>query len=241
MQSQVETGRRNSMRRVFIALLLAGCTLAAGPRTSAYADDVNQNPECQRMWMQLAGPVVQRMMYFVQAGDQYPLLPNGRPSVGSFPAPYPWAPAIYGPGGPGYGFAGAYAANGVRSLGLTGAPGYPFATFTPPGGTPLTLPFVANQVVQGAGGIGAVGAGDLIGLADVRQSQIGNVLGAIDVRNNIVGTRLAAADFNLNYAGYPMAQAVNYREVLEGLDFHVRNACPRAPAEDNGSNGSSRP
>ena len=75
---------------------------------------------------------------------------------------------------------------------------------------------MANQVVQGAGGIGAVGPGDLIALPGLRLVEAGNVTSAIDVRNNIVGTRLAAADFNLNYAGYPMAQAVNYREVLEG-------------------------
>lgn len=229
------------MRRIFIALLLGCCTLVAGPHAPAYADDdaVNQNPDCQRMWMHLAGPVVQRMMWYVQAADQYPMMPNGRPPMGPTPygSAYPWAPAVYGPGGPGYGFLGGYAANGVRGLGLTSAPGYPFAPFTPPGGTPLSLPYVANQVVTGAGGIGAVAPGDLIGLADTRQSLAGNVIGAIDVRNNIVGTRLAAADFNLNYAGYPMAQAVNYREVLEGLDFHVRNACPRAPAEDSTSNG----
>ena len=51
---------------------------------------------------------------------------------------------------------------------------------------------------------------------------------------------LAAAEFNLNYASYPMTQAVNYREVLEGLDFFVRNACPRAPSEDGGNNSADR-
>jgi hypothetical protein len=227
------------LQRFWFVFLVAASAVLARPTDVAHAEEIpiNQAPECQRMWMQLAGPVTQRMLYYVQAADQYPMLPNGRPSVGTFPAPYPWAPAIYGPGGPGYNFAGGYGAYGARSIALTGAPGYPGPVFTPPGGTPLSLPFVANQVVNAAGGIGAVPAGDLIGLAEVRQSQAANVLFAADVRNNIVGTRLAAADFNLNYAGYPMAQAVNYREVLEGLDFYVRNACPRAPAEDNGSNG----
>ena len=35
-----------------------------------------------------------------------------------------------------------------------------------------------------------------------------------------------------------MSQAVNYREVLEGLDFYVRNMCPRAVPEDSSRNGS---
>ncbi len=226
------------MQRVFVALLLLASITAARPLAVAYADDVNQNPECQRLWWQLAGPVVQRMLYYVQAADQYPMLPNGRPPVGNGPLPaYPWAPGIYGPGGPGYSFAGAYALNGMRGVALTSTPFYPASATTLPGGTPLSVPFVANQVATAAGGVGAVAPADLIALADVRQSQIGNVLSAIDVRNNVVANRLAAADFQLNYAAYPMAQAVNYREVLEGLDFHVRNVCPRAPAED--ANGSS--
>jgi hypothetical protein len=227
------------LKRFLLGFFVAASAVLGRPTDVAHADDIpiNQAPECQRMWMQLAGPVAQRMLYYVQAADQYPLLPNGRPSVGTFPAPYPWAPAIYGPGGPGYNFVGGYAAYGARNYALTSAPGYPGPVLTPPGGTPLSVPFVANQVVNAAGGIGAVAPGDLIGLADVRQAMAGNVISAVDVRNNIVGTRLAAADFNLNYAGYPMAQAVNYREVLEGLDFYVRNACPRAPTEDNGGSG----
>jgi hypothetical protein len=229
-----------SLRRVVPAVLLAAGGALFQPAMPTHADDVNQNPECQRLWMELAGPVVQRMMYYVQAADQYPMMPNGRPMVGGGPGfpGYPWAPGVYAPYGPGYNFLGGYAAHGIRNVALTSAPLYPLSGATLPGGTPLSLPFVANQVATAAGGIGAVAPGDLIGLADVRQSQVGNVLGAIDVRNNIVGNRLAAADFNLNYAGYPMAQAVNYREVLEGLDFHVRNVCPRAiPDDSNGSGG----
>lgn len=228
------------MQRVLIALLLLVGAAWVRPAPVAHADDVSQNPECQRLWMELAGPVVQRMMYYVQAADQYPMMPNGRPMVGGGPGfpGYPWAPGVYAPYGPGYNFLGGYAANGIRNVALTSAPFYPLSAATLPGGTPLSVPFVANQVATAAGGIAAVPPGDLIGLADIRQSQIGNLLGAIDIRNNIIASRLAAADFNLNYAGYPMAQAVNYREVLEGLDFHVRNVCPRAPAEDSNGGGS---
>ena len=70
------------MRRVFIALLLAGCTLAARPahpgvrRRREPESRVPADVDAARR------PVVQRMMYFVQAGDQYPLLPNGRPLRG---------------------------------------------------------------------------------------------------------------------------------------------------------------
>ena len=213
--------------------------MLARPTDVAHADDIpiNQSPECQRMWMQLAGPVVQRMMYYVQAADQYPMLPNGRPSVGSFPGPYPWAPAIYGPGGPGYNFVGGYAAYGARSLASHQRTGLPWSRVHAAGRHPIVAALRGEPGRDAAGGIGAVAPGDLVGLGGLRLVEAGNVTSAVDVRNNIVGTRLAAADFNLNYAGYPMAQAVNYREVLEGLDFHVRNACPRAPTEDNGSNG----
>ena len=231
------------MRRALLALLLAATASVVAPRAPAYADDtaINQNPECQRLWMQLAGPVASRMMDYVRAADQYPILPNGRPTIqGAGVPPYPWAPNIWGPGGPGYNFVGGYAANGARGLGLTTAPFYPYSSVTPPGGTPLSLPYVANQVVTTAGGISAVGPGELVALSAVQQNQIGNVLTAVDVRNNLVGTRLSAADFNLNYAAYPMQQAVNYREVLEGLDFFVRNACPRTPSEDSGGNGADR-
>jgi hypothetical protein len=34
--------------------------------------------------------------------------------------------------------------------------------------------------------------------------------------------------FRILFPAYPVQQAVGYREVLEGLDFYVRNACPRA-------------
>jgi hypothetical protein len=178
------------------------------------------------MWAQLATPVAARMLQYVQQADMYPMLPNGRPPIGG-PA-YPWWPAVYAQPGPGYNLAGAYAGWGAQGVGLTTAWGYPYAQFTPPGGVPLSTPFVANQLVNQAGGIGAVAPGDLIGLAGLRQGLVGNVLGAIDTRQGIIGNRLAAADFNLNYAQYPLAQAVGYREVLEGLDFYVRNMCPAA-------------
>jgi hypothetical protein len=231
------------LRRALLILLVMAGALATQPASAAHAQDtgVNQNPDCQRLWMELAGPVVQRMMYYVQAADQYPMMPNGRPVVSGPPVGYPWSPQMYAPGGPGYNFVGNYGAFGARGLALTGVPGYPFNTVNPlPGGTPLSLPFVANQVVNTAGGLANVAPGDLIGLADSRLGLAGNVIGAVDVRNNIVGTRLGMAQFNMDYSAYPMTMAVNYREVLEGLDFHVRNACPRAPAEDsrNGSNRS---
>src|SRR5262245_61812380 len=135
------------LRRFWLVFAVAASAVLGRPTAVAHADDIpiNQAPECQRLWLQLAGPVAQRMLYYVQAADQYPMLPNGRPSVSSL-ALYPWAPAVYGPGGPGANFVGGYAAFGARNLALTGAPGYPGPVLAPPGGTPLSVPFVANQV-----------------------------------------------------------------------------------------------
>ncbi len=227
------------MRRIAMVLLL-GSTLLARP-AAAYADEITEHPECQQLWYQLAGPVVARMLWYVQAADQYPLLPNGRPPVSPYPyLAYPWAPAIFhGPGGPGWTFASLYALRGIQQYPLNAAVFGPFGGAPAPGGVPLAVPFVANQVVAAAGGLVGVAPGDLIGLADLRQAQVGNILAAIDTRQGIIGNRLAAAEFNLNYAAYPLAQAVNYREVLEGLDFWVRNACPRAVPERNGGGESS--
>ncbi|HLI27230.1 MAG TPA: hypothetical protein VKZ60_09175 [Chloroflexota bacterium] len=227
------------MRRFVVSLVAAVLALSPVASAGVRADEtaINENPECQRLWHQLADPVLARMLWYVNAADQYPILPNGRPPVGA----YPWGPAVWArPGGPSWFVANNYLPYGALNVGLTTAYGFPFAPFNPlVGATPLSTAFVAQQVAQAAGGLSAVGAGDLIALAGLRQSEIGNVFAAGSLREAVIGNRLAAAEFNLNYAGYPMAQAVNYREILEGLDFYVRNACPRAPAEDRngGDNG----
>jgi len=223
------------VQRIFIALLLVGCTLAMGPRPAAYADDVtiSSNPECQRMWDQLATPVAARMLAFVQAADQYPMLPNGRPSVGS--PSYPWGPGVFlAPGGvPGYG-GPYYGGAGIPGVLPNVVPGFPFPPVAGGMVPRLSVPLVTNQIVNAAGSIGQVAPPDLIALGGLRQALVANQQGVGNLYQAYVGTNLAAADFNLNYAGYPMAQAVNYREVLEGLDFYVRNMCPRAMPEDNG-------
>ena len=227
------------MRRLVLALLAAASILAVGPRPTAQADEISENPQCQRLWDQLATPVAMRMMQYVQAADAYPVQPNGRPPVGL----YPWAPAVYG--APGFAPAGGgaswqlyrgYLPYGLQNVRLTTAFGYPNALTLPSGGSPLSAAFVANQVIA-PNGLAAVAPGDLIGLAGLHQAEVGNLFAAAGTREAVVGNGLAAADFNLNYASYPMAQAVNYREVLEGLDFYVRNICPRAVPEDSGNGG----
>jgi hypothetical protein len=219
-------------------LLAVASVMAVGPRSIAYADDVAENPVCQRMWDQFATPVAMRMMAMVQAADQYPMMPNGRPTVGG---PYPWAPGVYGfrgfpppGGGASWQLYRAYLPYGVQNTRLTTAFGYPNALNLPAGGNPLSPAFVANQVIAPVG-LPAVAAGDLIGLSALHQAEIANLFTAAGTRETVIGNGLAAADFNLNYASYPLAQAVNYREVLEGLDFYIRGICPRAVPEDNGN------
>ncbi len=223
------------MRRLVLALLTALTATALGPRAPAHAADIADNPECQRLWDQLATPVAMRMLQYVQAADAYPVLPNGRPPVGL----YPWAPAVYGAPGfppPGAGFswrlAYGYLPYGFQNVRLTTAFGYPGPLNLPPGGTPLSPAFVANQIVGAAGGIAGVAPGDLISLAGLHQAELGNLFAAAGTREAVIGNGLTAAQFNLAYAAYPIQQAVGYREVLEGLDFYVRNICPRAIPED---------
>jgi hypothetical protein len=230
------------VRRIILALLAAASALALGPRTPASAQDINATPQCQQLWNQLATPVAMRMMAMVQAADQYPMLPNGRPPVG---APYPWAAGVYGQrgfpppgGGASWQLYRGYLPYGVQNVNLTTAFGYPGALNLPPGGNPFSPAFVGNQVIAVApGGLPGVVPADLIGVSALHQAEIANLFTAAGTREAVIGNGLAAADFNLNYAGYPMAQAVNYREVLEGLDFYVRNMCPRAVPEDNGNGG----
>ena len=229
------------MRRPVLALLVVSSVLTLGPRATAHADDIANNPQCQQLWDQLATPVATRMMQYVQAADAYPVQPNGRPPVGL----YPWAPAVYG--APGFAPAGGgaswqlyrgYLPYGLQNVRLTTAFGYPGALNLPPGGNPLSPAFVGQQVIANApGGLTGVAPPDLIGLSGLHQAEVANLFTAAGTREAVIGNGLTAADFNLTYAGYPMAQAVNYREVLEGLDFYVRNICPRAVPEDNGRGG----
>jgi len=233
------------LRRMAAALLVVAAGLVAAPAPHAYATDINESPECQAMWNQLATPVASRMLAFVQAADQYPLLPNGRPTVG--PPSYPWGPGVYlapggvpGYNGPYYGGAGipGVPPNVVPGFPFPqgpaiGIPGFPFGTVAGNNVPRLSVPLVTNQIVNAAGSIGQVAPPDLIALGALRQALVANQQGFANLYQSYVGTNLTAADFNLNYAGYPMAQAVNYREVLEGLDFYVRNMCPRAVPEDN--------
>jgi hypothetical protein len=230
------------MRRLILLALAAASLVALGPRTPAYADDIANNPQCQRLWDQLATPVAMRMMQYVQAADQYPLLPNGRPPVG---APYPWAPGVYGApgfpppgGGASWQLYRSYLPYGLQNVRLTTAFGYPGALNLPSGGNPFSPAFVGQQVVALApGGIPGVAPGDLISLSGLHQAEIANLFTAAGTREAVIGNGLSAAGFNLSYASYPLAQAVNYREVLEGLDFYVRNICPRAVPEDSSNGG----
>ena len=161
------------MRRIVLALLVAVSALGLAPRTPARAQEISANPQCQQLWDQLATPVATRMMAMVQAADQYPMLPNGRPPVG---APYPWAAGVYGAPGfppPGGGASWAlyrgYLPYGLQNARLTTAFGYPGALNLPGGGSPLSPAFVANQIIT-AGGLPAVAPPDLISLSGLHQT-----------------------------------------------------------------------
>jgi hypothetical protein len=100
------------MRRMILVPLVAVGAQAAMPG-SAYAD-INDNPECQRQFMALARPYVQRMLWFGSVSGNYRLTANGRYVVTG--GPY----SAYGPGN-GYGPRTPYGPNfgprGVFSFG----------------------------------------------------------------------------------------------------------------------------
>src|SRR5581483_8909104 len=89
------------MPRIGLALLVAGALALGRPHVTVYASDVNESPECQRMFQQLAEPLLQQLLWFTSMASQYPLTPQGRPVVTG------WPYSAYGPGN-GYGPASPY-------------------------------------------------------------------------------------------------------------------------------------
>jgi hypothetical protein len=192
-----------------LVLVLGGVWLRPPP---AHAADINDNPECQRQFEQLARPYFQRMLWFASQGVDYPTTANGRFVVTGWPysaygpgngygpgTPYgpnfgPWGAGSFGPGfgGPGgYG----YGPNGV------GGPAYQFAggiaaneaqdlTRYPQG---ITGVATANQIAALPGGLAALAPGDLIGLTGVREGVIGTTLGGIGVQQATIANRVGEA------------------------------------------------
>src|SRR5262249_43696988 len=146
LHEPAQQGREGRMGRFTTALLVVASILAFGPSPSAHATDINENPECQRMFQRYAQPYFDQMQWFGSVAPQYPLTPNGRPIMAG------WPYAGYGPGN-GYGPGSPYGPNfgpwGVNSFG----PG-----FGGPGGYGITPDGFGGPVYQGAGAYAALGA-----------------------------------------------------------------------------------
>ncbi len=194
------------------ALLVVVAGLVVGPAPHAYAGDISENPECQRMFQQTAQPYYEQMLANANAYNLYPIGPDGRPPI------YSWPTSAYGPGngygpgspygpafglwgfgsfGPGFGGPGGY---GIGPNGI-GGPAWQFAQMqagtgaaslnSSPGG--LTELPVASQLANAPGGLGALVPGDLIALAGTRQGLVGNVLGGSGLVQAIQANRIAEA------------------------------------------------
>jgi hypothetical protein len=214
------------MRRMVIALLLVAGALLWGPHAPAQAQELSQNPECQRRYEELARPYFEQMLWYARVASAYPLTPNGRPIVTGWPysaygpgngygpgTPYgpnfgPWGFGSFGPGfgGPGgYGF-GPYGIGGAPWLFANAIAGTGAATLAtlPPA---LGVSAVVAQLASAPGGLGALAAGDLIAAASLQQSLVGNVLSASSLAQSILANQIAAAGLRQAVIGNRIAAA----------------------------------
>jgi len=200
------------LRKTLAALLVAVAGLVAAPAPHAYAGDISDNPECQRLFQQTAQPYYDQMLANANAYLLYPIGPDGRPPIYSWPSSAygplngygpgsPYGPAFglwgFGSFGPGFGGPGGYGI-GPNSV---GGPAWQFAQTQAatgaaslnafPGG--LTEPAVASQLANAPGGLGALAPGDLIALAGTRQGLVGNVFGGSGLAQVIQANRIAEA------------------------------------------------
>jgi hypothetical protein len=206
------------MLRIGLAALVAGAVLLGGPRAPAHAADISDNPECQRQFRELADPVFQQMLWYANVYNQYPIGPDGRPPVYSWPSSAygplngygpgsPYGPAFglwgFGSFGPGFGGPGGYGI-GPNSI---GGPAWLFGrnqfansvaalNAAPPGLNFLSGATTANNLNPGFAGLGALGApgtGDLLTLAGLQQGEIGNALGGASLLQAVQANRIAEA------------------------------------------------
>src|SRR4051794_10242397 len=206
------------MPRIGLAFLLAGALALAGAHATVYATDVNESPECQRLFQQMAEPLLQQLLWFTGVASQYPLTPQGRPVVTGWPYSAYGPGNGYGPGsayGPAFGpwGAGAFAPGagtpalfGGGALGPGGS-GWQFARTqfatsragvngAPPGLTFLSVANGINAFGPGfplAGGLGAPGTADLIALSGLQQGEVGNALAAQGLALSAVGNAQGGA------------------------------------------------
>ncbi|HEY7063444.1 MAG TPA: hypothetical protein VII06_18340 [Chloroflexota bacterium] len=220
------------MSRLVVALVLAAAVGLGGPRATAHASDLNDTPECQQMFQQLARTPMQQMLWLSSTFSQYPLTPQGRPIVTG------WPYSAYGPGngyGPGSPYGPALGPWGIGAVGPGTAPPlfYGAGSLGPGGPTwqfarnqnlnslnnlataPAGLGFlaVANGIaaqppgLAPVGGIGGPGTGDLLGLAGLAQGEIGNVFTAQGYRQSAIGNIMSGADLMQSVVGNRLGAA----------------------------------
>ena len=199
------------MGRFTTALLVVASILAFGPSPTARATDINENPECQRMFQRYAQPYFDQLQWFGSVASQYPLTPNGRPIMTGWPyagygpgngygpgSPYgpnfgPWGLSSFGPGfgGPGgYGITpDGFGGPVYQGAGAYAAIGTAALAAYPPG---TSAPSVANSLALNPG-ISDLAPADLLALGGLRQSLVGNVQGAIGIQQAMIGNRISDA------------------------------------------------
>jgi hypothetical protein len=184
-----------------------GLPVAGAPLTAPAVAPVVFDPyaACQQSLAQAAYPIVNQMLWFTQVANAYPMTPNGRPYVGPAVS-YPGIGPLFGPGGGPYTqFANTL---GGASLASLYAASQPIVPFVPTNGNGEAAAVVAELT--------------------------GNVFNAAGLRLATQDTRLAAAEVNAGLTSFPREQAVNLKDVLEGLIFYRDIACTR-PEPPNGN------
>src|SRR5262249_21000476 len=183
----------------------------------------------------MAGPIMDRIFWYVSVADAFPVTPAGRPYLGPGPVgAYPGFQGIVAaPGGPGWALANGYGATNLAQFGLTNA-------MT---GGALSVPAVTQAFISATpGGVPNLGTANLATLAPLQQGLAGNALAAISTRESMIGNRLSAAGLWTTLASYPMSQAANYQDIVSAIQSWVESTCPAAaPGSDSSTPVPARP
>ncbi|HLH22526.1 MAG TPA: hypothetical protein VK066_08375 [Chloroflexota bacterium] len=204
------------MRRLLAALLLAGSALLTGPRPAAHAGDIGDHPECQRQFRDLAEPYFRQMLWYANAASLYPVGPDGRPPLYSWPASAYGPLNGYGPGspygpafgawglgsfGPGFGGPGGFGITPLAAAGWQFAGTQALGSLAALNNGPAGLSFAAVAAGLNAqspglapgGGLGGPGTADLIALAALQQGEVGNVFAGLGFQQTLQANRIADA------------------------------------------------
>jgi len=220
------------MRPVLLAAVLATGALLLHPAPATNAQITTY--ECQQQFRQMAGPIMDRIFWYVSVADAFPVTPAGRPYLGPGPVgAYPGFQGIVAaPGGPGWALANGYGATNLAQFGLTNA-------MT---GGALSVPAVTQAFISATpGGVPNLGTANLATLAPLQQGLAGNALAAISTRESMIGNRLSAAGLWTTLASYPMSQAANYQDLVSAIQTWVESTCPAAAAGADSTPAPARP